>query len=128
MWMTGGFVRYDAHAGHARELRPQLLDDLIRRQRALVARLQIDLQAAAVRRRPPTFAVTRRRRSDRLRRTSMTCAWCADHRLEADALHRLDLPVELAGVLARNEALRDDPEAVDGADAAAAPTPPSSTP
>ena len=42
MLMTGGFVQEDADAGHRRHLRPQLLDDLIGRERALRARLQLD--------------------------------------------------------------------------------------
>ena len=45
MRMAGGFVRNDADARDARELRPKLLDDLVGRQRALAARLQIDVEA-----------------------------------------------------------------------------------
>ena len=52
-----------------------------------------------------------------------TCQLVRDHRLEADALRHLGLAVELPDVLARDEAHRDDPEAVDRRDERAGPTP-----
>ena len=54
MLMTGGFVQEHANAGHAGDLRPQRFDDLVGRERAFRPRLQLDLQPAAVGRRPAT--------------------------------------------------------------------------
>ena len=101
----------------AASFRPQRFDDLIGRQRALRARHELDLQPSAVgrpRRRRPSGADGRRDRLDvRVGLDDFHDRQLVlDHRRVAQPLRHLGLAVELAGVLARDEAHRDDAEAV----------------
>ena len=99
MRMAGGFDSTDADAGNPSQLGPQLLDDLVGRQRALVARLEVDVQPAAALR-PPTFEV--KRGHVRVgREDGHHFLLVRHHRVEADALDRLDLSVQLPRVDAR---------------------------
>src|SRR5206468_12103743 len=106
-----------AYARHPREFRPQLVDDLIRRQRAPAARLQIDVdtRAAAAAATAATEADVRRERLDVgiLLQDLHDLLDVPDQGLVADPLNRLDLAVQLTGVDARDEPFRDDLEEID---------------
>ncbi len=102
-----------ANAGNASQLGPQLLDDLVRRQRAFVPRLEIDVQAAA----SASSNVGREGGHVRVgRQDGHHFLLVRHHGVEADALDRLDLPIQLAGVDGRNESGRDYPEEIDRSD------------
>ena len=81
-------------------------------ERALGARLQIDVEARAA-----AADVRGERRDVRILRQDVhDLLHVPDHGLVADALNRLDLAAELTGVDARDEALRDRAKQIDGAD------------
>ena len=105
----------DADARHLRQLRAQLRDDLVDAQRALGARLQIDGDAARVQAAAawPAADVAAEARDVRILRNDRgNHLRVAHHLVEADALNGLDVDVEAALVLARQEALRDEAEQI----------------
>ena len=113
----------DADARDARELRPQFLDHLVRRQRPLVARLQVDVQAAAPIR--TRWRCSRRRSGRSPGRSSPPAS--ARRSPRSRALQRFDLALQLAGVHVGDESHRDDPEQLARSRPAAAATRTSST-
>ena len=117
-------------AGNLRDLRPQRRDGLIDRQLALVARLQLDPDAAGVQR-----AAVVADGADHhvgagdvrvLREHLGHLHLVALHVLEADSLRRFRVDHEPALILAGQEPFRHDREQVDGGRRAARSIPPSS--
>ena len=107
-------------AGNLRDLRPQLRDGLIDRQRPLVARLQLDPDAAGVQRAAAVADGANHHVGAGhvrvLREHLGHLHLVARHVVEADALRRFRVHHEPALILAREEPFRHDREQVHGAD------------